>query len=94
MCPSVSGRSAIMPLASRRDARRIGVPVHDRVRPLPEQVDVVARGVQVPRADAGGRQPISENLRPLGPKNHSMCVADVPIPSAVITRRPISRSSA
>ena len=41
----------------------------------------------------GGRQPISENFSPLGPKNHSICVADVPIPSAVMTRRPISRSS-
>src|SRR3712207_6998753 len=26
----------------------------------------------------GGRQPISENRRPFGPKNHSMCVALVP----------------
>ena len=42
----------------------------------------------------GGRQPISENFSPFGPKNHSMCVAEVPIPSAAMTRRPISRSSA
>ena len=41
----------------------------------------------------GGRQPISENRSPLGPKNHSMCVAEVPMPSAPMTRRPISRSS-
>ena len=41
----------------------------------------------------GGRQPISENFSPFGPKNHSMCVADVPIPSAAMTRLPISRSS-
>ena len=42
----------------------------------------------------GGRQPISENFSPFGPTNHSMCVADVPMPSAVITRAPMSRSSA
>ncbi len=42
----------------------------------------------------GGRQPISENLSPFGPKNHSMCVADVPIPSAAMTRRPMSRTCA
>ncbi len=41
----------------------------------------------------GGRQPISENRRPFGPKNHSMCVAEVPMPSAAMTRAPISRSS-
>ena len=42
----------------------------------------------------GGRQPISENFSPFGPENHSMCVADVPMPSAAITLRPMSRSSA
>jgi hypothetical protein len=41
----------------------------------------------------GGRQPISENFSPLGPANHSMCVAEVPMPSAVMTRCPSSRSS-
>ena len=42
---------------------------------------------------AGGRQPISENLSPLGPKNHSMCVAEVSRPRTEMTRRPISRTS-
>ena len=41
----------------------------------------------------GGRQPISENFSPFGPKNHSMCVAEVSIPSALMTRAPMSRSS-
>src|ERR1039458_5900349 len=34
----------------------------------------------------GGRQPISENFSPLRPKNHSMWVADVSIPSAAMTQ--------
>ena len=36
----------------------------------------------------GGRQPISENRNPFGPKNHSICVAAVPIPIAELTVRP------
>ena len=41
----------------------------------------------------GGRQPISENLSPLGPKNHSMWVADVPMSRAWMTLRPIALTS-
>ena len=40
-----------------------------------------------------GRQAISENFSPLEPKNHSMCVAEVPIPSARMTRAPSARTS-
>jgi hypothetical protein len=41
----------------------------------------------------GGRQPISLNFKPFGPKNHSMCVAEVPISSACTARAPNCLSS-
>ena len=58
MWPSWSGRSATIPLAYAARRRRAGPAVHDRVRPLAVEVDVVARRVQVPgpaRPAAGSR---------------------------------------
>jgi hypothetical protein len=91
-----SSRDLAVPVGAQRDypgrvparRRRAGLAVGDRVRPRAVDVHVVARGVQVPGPTPGGRQPISENFSPFGPKNHSMCVADVPIPRAAMTRAP------
>ena len=90
--PSRSGRSATMPAANRRDGRApmwwctIAL-AHSRYtsRSLPAEYRSHA-------PTPGGRQPISENFSPLGPKNHSMCVALVPMPSAALTWAPSSRS--
>ena len=88
MRPSRSGRSAIIPPEYRRDGRWSVRPCTIAVAPLLVQVDVVRRAVDVPLSRTpGGRQPISENFKPFGPTNHSMCVADVPMPSAWITLR-------
>ena len=77
--------------AARGRLRR--APVHDRHRPLAIDVDVVAGGVEVPRAHARWPATDLREAQPLGPKNHSMCVADVPIPSSGSTRRPSALTS-
>ena len=54
-----------MPAANRRDGCRRDVAVDDGHRPLAVDVDVVARGVQVPAAHAGRTAPDLREVQPL-----------------------------
>ena len=81
----VVGDLAVMVGTQRNDAGGtaprqwpLDATVHDGVGPFAVDVDVVAGARRGPRrAHPDGRQPISLKRRPRGPKNHSMCVADV-----------------
>ena len=66
--PSRSGRSATIPAARRRESGRSTRVMHDRVRPFPVDVDVVARGVEIPGANARRTAADLAEAQTLGPE--------------------------